>query len=231
MTKKFSLSRQLLFIIVIIFGIITLSVGYLLPKVLLPIYENNIYTLLRQPLDFMNDNDLNDYELDVDSDVAYLYVTPNGDTIESTNILSVIKINTKQLLKKIDGTSGKFNYLGSKYYYISETDNYVTKIAITNDNYIKKIKNDILNTIFPILLFTLFITVGLVLLWSQMVIKKIEKLKEKVDNLDNDNYKKKFNNYFDDELTSLSNSIDEMKSTLKVQIRRASFMERVCLIF
>jgi len=215
MIKKFNLSKQLLCIVIVIFGVITVAIGYLLPKVLLPVYESNIYTILKQPLEFMNDTNFDDYEFN--SDIAYLYITNEGKVIESTNLINVIKISTEQLIKRIDSQSGNFTYLGSKYYYIAETDNYVTKIAITNDNYIITIKEEIIDTIFPILLFTLLIIVGLVLLWSQLLIKKIERLKEKIDNLDNDNYTDRFNYYFDDELKSLSKSIDDMKDTLKEQ--------------
>lgn len=213
--KDFNLSKQLLWIVIVIFSVIVLALGYLLPSVLLPVYENNIYNILKQPLDLMNDSDFNNYEFD--SDIAYLYVTNDGNIIQSTNLFKVIKISSKQILSKIDSTHGKFSYLGKTYYYTSEIDNYVTKIAITNDNYIIKIKEEIINTIFPVLIFTLLIIIGLVLLWSQLLIKRVEHLKEKVDNLDNDNYKNKFNYYFNDELYSLSNSIDSMKETLKRQ--------------
>lgn len=213
--KDFNLSKQLLWIVIVIFSVIVLALGYLLPSVLLPVYENNIYNILKQPLDLMNDSDFNNYEFD--SDIAYLYVTNDGNIIQSTNLFKVIKISSKQILSKIDSTYGKFSYLGKTYYYTSEIDNYVTKIAITNDNYIIKIKEEIINTIFPVLIFTLLIIIGLVLLWSQLLIKRVEHLKEKVDNLDNDNYKNKFNYYFNDELYSLSNSIDSMKETLKRQ--------------
>lgn len=213
--KDFNLSKQLLWIVIVIFSVIVLALGYLLPSVLVPVYENNIYNILKQPLDLMNDSDFNNYEFD--SDIAYLYVTNDGNIIQSTNLFKVIKISSKQILSKIDSTHGKFSYLGKTYYYTSEIDNYVTKIAITNDNYIIKIKEEIINTIFPVLIFTLLIIIGLVLLWSQLLIKRVEHLKEKVDNLDNDNYKNKFNYYFNDELYSLSNSIDSMKETLKRQ--------------
>lgn len=215
MIKHFNLSKQLLCIVIVIFGVITVAIGYLLPKVLLPVYENNIYTILKQPLEFMNDSNFDDYEFN--SDIAYLYITNEGKIIKSANLINVIKISTKQLIERVNRETGNFTYLGNKYYYISKTDSYVTKIAITNDNYITKIKEEIINTIFPILLFTLLIIVGLVLLWSQLLIKKIERLKEKIDNLDNDNYINRFNYYFDDELKSLSTSIDEMKYTLKLQ--------------
>lgn len=213
--KDFNLSKQLLWIVIVIFSVIVLALGYLLPSVLVPVYENNIYNILKQPLDLMNDSDFNNYEFD--SDIAYLYVTNDGNIIQSTNLFKVIKISSKQILSKIDSTHGKFSYLGKTYYYTSEIDNYVTKIAITNDNYIIKIKEEIINTIFPVLIFTLLIIIGLVLLWSQLLIKRVEHLKEKVDNLDNDNYKNKFNYCFNDELYSLSNSIDSMKETLKRQ--------------
>lgn len=215
MIKKFNLSQQLLCIVILIFGLITIAIGYLLPKVLLPVYESNIYTILRQPLEFMNDSNFNDYEFN--SYIAYIYITSEGQVIESANLSSVIKLPTKQLIKNIVGESGNFTYQNSNYYYIAEIDKYVTKIAITNDNYIIKIKEQIIDTIFPILLFTLLIIVGLVLLWSQQLIIKIEKLKDKIDNIDNDNYTNKFNYYFDDELKSLSKSIDAMKDTLKEQ--------------
>lgn len=213
--KNFNLSKQLLWIVIVIFSVIVLALGYLLPSVLVPVYENNIYNILKQPLNLMNDSDFNNYEFD--SDIAYLYVTNDGNIIQSTNLFKVIKISSKQILSKIDSNHGKFSYLGKTYYYTSETDNYVTKIAITNDNYIIKIKEEIINTIFPVLIFTLLIIIGLVLLWSQLLIKRVEHLKEKVDNLDNDNYKNKFNYCFNDELYSLSNSIDSMKETLKRQ--------------
>ena len=213
--KNLNLSKQLLLIVILIFSVIVLALGYLLPSVLVPVYENNIYNILKQPLDLMNDSDFNNYEFD--SDVAYLYVTNDGKIIQSTNLFKVIKISSKQIINRIDGTYGKFSYYGKTYYYTSETDNYVTKIALTNDNYIIKIKEEIINTIFPVLIFTLLIIIGLVLLWSQLLIKRVEHLKEKVDNLDNDNYKNKFNYYFNDELYSLSNSIDSMKETLKRQ--------------
>ena len=51
---KYSLFRQLLSIGVLIVGIIFFSLGILLPKVLLPVYERNIYNYLKQPLDIMN---------------------------------------------------------------------------------------------------------------------------------------------------------------------------------
>ena len=50
---KTTLYRQLISLAVIICGIIFISLGLLLPKLLLPIYEKNIYQYLKQPLEFI----------------------------------------------------------------------------------------------------------------------------------------------------------------------------------
>lgn len=212
--KKFNLSKQLLCIMVVIFLLLTASIGYLIPTVLLPVYEDNIYTMLKQPLEFVS-SDVR--ENSYNSNVAYLYISNDSEFVTSVNLNKIIKLSPKQIIKKIDKKEGKFTYLGKNYYYIQENDKYIKKIALTNDTYINEIKDSIINTILPIIFFTMLIVLGLVLLWSQILIMKIENLKEKVDNLDNDNYNKKFNYYFDDELYSLSLTIDDMKATLKEQ--------------
>ena len=74
-------------------GIIFLSLGILLPKVLLPVYEKNIYQYLKQPLELLR------YDIDDDeiaSDVAYLYITSDGEIIASDNFETVIKSTPKQ---------------------------------------------------------------------------------------------------------------------------------------
>lgn len=211
---KYNLSRQLISIIIIIFGIIWLSLGLLLPTVLLPIYENNIYNFLKQPLDLINSNVDN---TEFNSDIAYLYITNDEVVVTSTNLNNIIKLNPERIIKRIKKEQGKFHYLGKNYYYYTDKDAYVTKVALTNDNYINKIKSDIFSNIFPVLLITFIIVVGLILLWSRQLIKKIEHLKEKIDNLDNDNYIDKYKYNVDDELKSLSISIDNMKKALKEQ--------------
>ncbi|MBS7020784.1 MAG: HAMP domain-containing histidine kinase [Firmicutes bacterium] len=78
-------------------------------------------------------------------------------------------------------------------------------------------RKDILYTIFPILLITLLIISGLLLLWSRKLVKKIEHLKIKVDNLSNDEYKDDYVYEEDDELKALSLAIDKMRENLKKQ--------------
>ena len=212
-----TLSRQLLFVTFIIFSIIFISLGILLPKALLPIYENNIYQYLKQPLSVIQ-SDFDD--MDIDTDIAYLYVyNMNGETgvVVSNNLSELIGAPTEQILNKITKKNGKFKYSMQTYYYNTVKDNEITKIAITNDSYINGIKKDILYTIFPILFLTFFVVAGLLLLWSRQIIKKIEHLKTKVKNLDNDNYIDKYKFKIDDELKLLSDAIDDMKLTLQTE--------------
>ena len=211
--KKLNLAKQLICIILLIFLIIFASVGYILPNVLLPIYESNIYTILRQPLDLVNSEN---FISPKENKIAFIYVADDKILI-SNNLKDIINLSPKKILNKTNEAQGNFQYRGKNYYYTLDKENDVIKVALTNDDYFNTIKNNIINTIFPILFYTFLIIIGLVLLWSQLLISKIENLKHKIDNLDNDNYKKKFNYYFEDELYSLSNSIDDMRTTLKKQ--------------
>ena len=89
MKKKLSydLNRQLISIGILICGIIFIALGILLPRVLMPIYENNIYQYLKQPLELI------DYEIgdnEIGSDVAYLYITDQKEVVYSDNFSKVI---------------------------------------------------------------------------------------------------------------------------------------------
>lgn len=212
MKLKTTLYRQLISIAVIICGIIFISLGLLLPKLLLPIYEKNIYQYLKQPLELIGGN-IENNEFD---DVAYLYVVDNR-IIASENLQDIIDLPAKQILSNINQEYGKFIYLGKSYYYYSVEKDYIQKIALTNTNYIFQIRRDIMKTLLPIIIATFLITIGIVLLWTRKLVVKIAHLKEKVDNLDNDNYVDKEEYIIDDEFSMLSEAIDNMKETLHKQ--------------
>ena len=209
---KTTLYRQLVSIAIIICGIIFISLGLLLPKLLLPIYEKNIYQYLKQPLELI-ENNIEQTELE---DVAYIYVL-DDEIIVSENLKDIIDIDAKQILDRVDNEYGKFTYLGKTYYYYNIKTQYISKTALTNNNYLMEIRSDVMKTLLPIIIGTLLIAVGIIMLWANQLVKKIYHLKEKVDNLDNDEYVDKKQYTFDDELTSLSNAIDDMKATLKKQ--------------
>ncbi len=207
MNIKTTLYRQLVSIVIIICGLLFLSLGLILPNLLIPIYEKQVYNYLKQPLEVITDES---YKNDFD-DIAYIY---NKDTIKtSDNLYDVIPLSADAILKNIKGQSGKFTYLGKTYYYYTLDYNI---ISITSDNHLLKLRSDILLILIPLVLIVLLIAISLVILWTRTLIKKIEILKEKVENINNDDYKEiKFK--VDDELTILSDAIDDMKITLKKQ--------------
>lgn len=212
---KSDLSKQLLEISAIIFGIVLFALGIILPNTLLPIYENNIYQYLKQPLELL-DNGISENKLA--SDVVYLYVTADNEIIASDNFHKLFKRATPgQVLKYTNKEYGKINYHGNTYYYSTSYSDYIKKVSITNDSYIKEMRQDVLYTIIPLLLVTFLVAVGLFILWSRKLVKKIEHLKEKVDNISNDEYQDHYKYAEDDELKMLSDTIDEMRITLKEQ--------------
>ena len=75
-------------------------------------------------------------------------------------------------------------------------------------------KTSILSAIFPTLLGT-FLLIGLTLVfWSTIVVRKIEKLKDKIDNIDNPDYNHKIDFQVDDEMKSLALAIEDMRISL-----------------
>ena len=68
--KKLTLTEQFLFICVSIIVIVIISLGMVLPKTLLPVYEENLYNYLNQSLNLLEKPENNR----VDSEVAYIYI-------------------------------------------------------------------------------------------------------------------------------------------------------------
>ncbi|MDO4996523.1 MAG: HAMP domain-containing sensor histidine kinase [Bacilli bacterium] len=212
--KKSKLSSQLLWLIGIAFVLLFTSLGVILPKMLIPVAERNIYSYLSEPLKYVDstvDNKL------LSTEVAYIYIKDNR-IIYSDNLEKVIQLtDPKKLISYIREDYGKFNYNHKTYYYYTFTNETLKKIAISNDNYINKTKAAILTVIFPIVLLTFLIIGMMLVLWSSLIVRKIQKLKEKIDNIDNPNYN--HNIYFDsdDEMRSLSYAIEDMRKSLMHQ--------------
>ena len=206
-----SLAKQLLIIVGIAFFLLFLSLGIILPRLLIPIAESNIYSYLSEPLKIYNttvDNELSN------SEIAFLYKSGNTITA-SKNIDDVIKnYNLEKIVKKMTNPYGKFIYNHKTYYYYTLKKNNITKIAIADDSYINMAKTSIIGAILPTLLGT-FLLIGLTLvIWSTIVVRKIEKLKNKIDNIDNPDYDHKVDFQIDDEMRSLALAIEDMRISI-----------------
>lgn len=211
---KSKLSHQLLSTVLIAFTIILISMGIVLPNSMLPIYEKNLYNYLKQPLDFV-DEDIVDNS--ISSQIGYIYIY-NNVISHSDNFNELVKKgNVKQFLSLMDNTYGSFYYRGQKYYYYTTINDSVQRIAFTDNSYIVQSKQDSWAHIFPIIFLTLFIVALILVSWSSVVVKKIEKLKSKIDYIDDDNYNHKIDDSSDDEIRSLELAIEDMRISLKNQ--------------
>ena len=154
-----------------------------------------------------------------------MYVLDKYNMLASDNLNDIIKIkDPKDLLNKITDVYGKFDYNHRTYYYYTITNDNIIKIAISNDNYINRTKANILGTIFPIVLIT-FLIIGLILgIWSLIIVLKIEKLKLKIDNIDNLDFDHSIEMESDDELKSLALAIEDMRVSLINQEKYRSQM-------
>lgn len=210
--SKLKLSKQLVIIVAIAFALLFTSLGVVLPKVLIPVAETNLYNYLREPLKLMSS------EMDeklLNTEVAYIYDIKDGELLASDNLSDITGTDDPEvLLKYMKDTYGKFVYKHRTYYYYTIKSDQLAKTAISNDNYINRTKADILGTIFPIIVIT-FLVIGLILvLWSLLIVWKIEKLKNKIDNIDNPDFDHSIDFETDDEMKSLALAIEDMRISL-----------------
>ena len=211
---KNNLMKQLVTKGIIIVLIIALSLIILLPRLLLPIYEKNIYEYLKKPLELI-DIDINSNDHVTSSDVAYIYIKSNGDIVTSSNYSNIINASYDIVIEKMDKEYGKFYFQGKTYYYYTMSVNGDYRVSISTSNYVLEIRKDILFTIYPIIFITLLVISALLVFWASNLALKIEHLKEKIDNLDNDDYVDNYDYLVDDDLKVLSEAIDNMKLHLK----------------
>lgn len=208
------LSRQLLSIIAIIFGIFLLTIGIILPNALKPLLERSLYDYLKQPLDFV-DKDI--IKSKITTEIAYIYIY-NDKAAVSENFSDIIEVTSvNKILDKIDSKYGKFTYSKKTYYYYQYKEDYIKKVAITNDNYIISATEYATRHIFPIILITMILTTFIICVWSSNVVRRIEKLKNKIDHIDDNDYNHEIDNSYDDEIKSLELAIEDMRISLKNQ--------------
>ncbi|MGN1311556.1 MAG: ATP-binding protein [Bacilli bacterium] len=212
--KKLTLTEQFLFICIAIIVIVIISLGMVLPRTLLPVYEENLYNYLNQSLNLLEKPENNR----VDSEIAYIYIDNDKNVFVSSNLSDVINVkNVNDILDNINNHEGKF-IIGKKvYYYYTDKTGGMSKIAITSDSYINSMRKEILKIILIVVGITFIIISLLVLIWSNNLVNRVKKLKDKVDNINNDNYNHKMIYDYDDELYTLEVAIENMRVYLKEQ--------------
>ena len=216
---KKNLTEQLFVVCMIIVGIMVISLGIILPNMLLPIYETNVYNYLRQPLRFLN-NEEDILTTNINTEVAYIYISANKMVSISENLSDIIDIsNIDKLLSKLDLTkeTNKLNYKRNNYYYVTSISDNIIRVALTDDTYITKMKRSILVIIFEVVGISFILVSFFVLNWSNHLVKRIKKIKDKIDNMNNDNYSHTADTKYSDELYTLDRAVADMHLYLTEQ--------------
>ena len=209
--RKPNLTEQLLFIFIVIVVIMIISLGIILPRNLLPIYEDNLYNYLGESLNILDSPE----NSKINSEVAYIYVN-NENIYISNNLNKVLGLDSpKKILSKINKEEGKFLYNKKVYYYSTITSNNTKKIALTGSSYINDMRISIFKIILLVVGITFIIVSMVILIWSNSLVNRIKKLKEKIDNLNNDNYNHKIKYDYEDEISTLEVALEKMRVYLK----------------
>ncbi len=207
------LGHQLLLILVITFDIILITVVFFVPRLLGDAYESGVYNSLKAPLEMINQNLEGS---NISREIAYLYIN-NELTITSNNYSKIIGIDKSHLIDYLDSPYGSFEYDGNTYYYYTSKTDDEFKVAVASEKYFSKVKNNFMISVITIFLISFAIISIIIFVWSSIVVRKIAKLKLKIDNIDNDNYNHNINFKTDDEIKSLATSIEDMRLSLKEQ--------------
>ena len=212
--KKPTLTEQLLLICILIIIIVVISLCMILPKALLPTYEENLYNYLEQSLNLLEKPE----NEKINSDIAYIFIDGNNNLLVSSNLKEIINISdTSKLLEYITEDRGKFTYKKKMYYYSTDLKGNIKKIAITGSSYINSMKGEILRIVLTEVGITFVIISLVVIMWSNNLVNRIKKLKDKIDNINNDDYNHKMIYDYDDELYTLEVAIENMRVYLKEQ--------------
>lgn len=216
---KKNLTEQLFIVCILIISIMVVSLGIILPNMLLPIYETNVYNYLKGPLSFVqNEEDIT--KNNINTEVAYIYIGSNNLVSISDNLSDIIDItNIDKLISKIGLTTenGKFTYKRDTYYYVTSISNNIVRVAITDDTYITKMKRSILVIIIEVVGISFILVSFFILAWSNNLVNRIKKIKDKIDNINNENYSHDADTKYSDELYTLDRAVQDMHLYLTKQ--------------
>ena len=175
-----------------------------MPKELVPIYEENVYNKLKQPLTFIkNYDDIDNLNINNDTDIAYIY-QKNDKVFISGNIYDVVKDFDTDIINYTTQSYGKLVYKNRLYYYYHTYNaNQEHVISITNDKYVNNMKREILYTILLVTGISFTLSSLIIISWSNNLVNDIIVLKKKIRNINNDNYNYVLNHDVDDEIKEL----------------------------
>ena len=183
---RFSLSKQLVIITLSSLLLMIALISLVLPKSLEPFFERTVYSYLDKPLEgFGKDRDF----MIENENIIYIQ-NVNGEFVSNDNYREFLNIDSlDEIAQYLVKENGKFAIKGSTYYYSVKKTREFRMIAITNDSYIKELRNNMLYITIPVVTLIFLIILVILLLWSNYLVKRIGRIKNKIDNFNNPDYK------------------------------------------
>jgi len=207
--NNIDLKSQLIYITIFSLIISFISLIIILPNLLTPFYEKNIYELLNQPLSFIKEE-----TDDSSNNFAFIVISNNNYYISSNFKEYFEEEEIENILQVTNNIHGKFKLDNQTYYYNTINRKFEKVITITDDSYITTQRKTLSLIIFPVLTITLISIALMLITWGNKLVNKITKIKNKVDNLDNNKYDHTYNFNMNDELNSLMNSVEYMRKEI-----------------
>lgn len=205
---KLNLSKQLIIITSFSLLLMILLIIFIVPKTLNPYFEDTVYSYLDKPLEIISKEDFSK-----SSNIVYIRKKLDGTYETSREYYDMFNEDVSTVMNNINDVHGKFIINNKTYYYSNKgRDKEIT--ALTDDTYLKELKNNMLMVIIPVVVIIFAIIMILLLLWVNYIVNRIEKLKLKVDNFDNPDFKLKENSKLDDEILVLDYGLDKMKEEI-----------------
>jgi len=207
--KNLDLKRQLGFITIFSLIISIVSLLFILPNLLTPFYENNIYELLNQPLSFIESetNSSSSQVAFIIKENSKIYISSNFSNYFKSEDINLILYNTQN-------KRGKFKIGGQTYYYCTNNKDNEKTVTLTDDSYIVSQRRMLSLIVFPVVAITIFIITSMLAVWGNLLVNRISKVKQKVDNLDNNKYNHSYKFKLNDEVNSLINSVEYMRKEI-----------------
>ena len=108
--KKPTLTEQLLLICILIVFIVIISLGVILPRTLLPVYEENLYNHLNESLNIIDTLT----KRKINSEIAYIYIDSDG-TVQLKVTESQKNTLIENMNQYLSSVSEQFKNLGDGY--------------------------------------------------------------------------------------------------------------------
>lgn len=215
MKKEISLANQLILISLLVFIILTVSLTIFLPKALMPYFDETVYNFLNQPLKYFNNAFADKY---FNENIVYIQIDNSGNTVISQNAEDIFKTEDyNNIIDKIKYKNGTFELNNKKYYYVSTKNSTGTKITITDETFVNSMQRRVFVSILPIIIITFLVILIALLIWCRFLVSKIYILRNKVKNINDENYDHSPKIKVEDELKLLEDTIENVRILIKEQ--------------